>query len=100
MECHHSKRKIKLKGINHLGGKCNCCGYDKSPWALEFHHLEPLEKDFSWGTVRTSWKKLKKELDICELLCSNCHREKHEAEWKITLVEHHPVYDQKWKVNL
>ena len=47
--------------------------------ALEFHHLDPSQKDFgisSKGYTR-SWDKVKEELDKCILVCSNCHREIH-----------------------
>ena len=77
--------KIKKDAIQYKGGKCQNCGYDKCLGALEFHHLDPKEKDFSisqYGHTR-SWEKLKTELDKCTLLCANCHREIHE---KIRLV--------------
>jgi hypothetical protein len=76
------QRKLKQKAIDYLGGKCNKCGYDKCPAALDFHHLDPAEKDFTISQVsRTSWNdKLKAELDKCVLLCANCHRETHWEE--------------------
>jgi transposase len=41
-----SRRRRKLKAIliAEAGGRCCICGYDKHPSALEFHHLDPLEK--------------------------------------------------------
>lgn len=63
------------------GGGCKLCGYNKCPAALEFHHLDPAEKEFQ---INKRWsmsdEKLLKELDKCVLLCSNCHREVH---WKL-----------------
>lgn len=94
MEVHHRKRITKKQAIEHLGGKCSICGYDKSVWALEFHHTDPSIKDFSWGDKRTGWDNLVKELEKCVLICSNCHKEEHEKEWVQTLVEHHPFYDK------
>jgi hypothetical protein len=61
------------------GGCCSVCGYDRCIEALEFHHLDPEKKDFgisNKGYTR-SWEKIKKELDQCEILCANCHREVH-----------------------
>lgn len=29
-----------------LGGKCQECGYNKNIAALEFHHINPDEKEF------------------------------------------------------
>lgn len=69
----------KIECILYKGGKCIKCGYDKCLSALEFHHLDPNEKDFGISNSdRTSFEILKPELDKCVLLCSNCHRETHE----------------------
>lgn len=58
------------------GAKCQRCGYDRYVGALEFHHRDPKEKDPKWSR---GWnlERLKKELDKCDILCSNCHREVH-----------------------
>lgn len=58
------------------GAKCQRCGYDKCSAALEFHHRDPAEKDPSWSRG-WSLPRLKKELDKCDILCANCHREVH-----------------------
>lgn len=72
------RRKLKLKAVEYKGGKCEKCGYDKCIDALEFHHLDPNEKEFGIGSGSTkSWDKLKVEVDKCELVCSNCHKEIH-----------------------
>ena len=57
---------------------CNICGYDKCFAAMDWHHRDPLEKDPSFQNVR-GWnsERLKQELDKCDLLCANCHRELH-----------------------
>jgi 5-methylcytosine-specific restriction endonuclease McrA len=75
------KRRIKVRkmAIEYKGGKCSNCGYNTCYEALEFHHLNADGKDFGIsdkGYTR-SWAKIKKELDKCVLLCSNCHREVH-----------------------
>ena len=76
-----SKYKInkKKKLISILGGKCKLCGYNKCIGALEFHHLNPKEKEFSLSANNLcySWEKILKEGMKCELLCANCHREVH-----------------------
>lgn len=73
------RRKVKEMAIEYKGGCCSCCGYDKYNGALEFHHIDPKEKDFSLGAKGhcTAWEKVKKELDKCILVCANCHREIH-----------------------
>ena len=76
------KRRLKVKqmSIEYKGGKCEKCGYNKCIAALEFHHLNPEEKDFGIGSkgYTRSWEKVKEELDKCILVCANCHREIHE----------------------
>ena len=74
------RKRTKIKLIEYKGGKCEKCGYDKCVGALEFHHLDPNEKDFniSKSGHSRSWKRVKDELDKCILLCSNCHKETHE----------------------
>lgn len=86
-ECNHQntlarQRKFKEKCIRYKGGSCRKCGYDKCIAALEFHHRNPNEKEFHLSKFRhTSWEKNKEvvqaELDKCDLLCANCHRETH-----------------------
>lgn len=71
-------KKRKIKAIEYKGGKCECCSYDKFYGALEFHHLDPSEKDADWGKMRLwNWDKIKLELDKCICVCANCHREIH-----------------------
>lgn len=72
------RHKNKQELVEYKGGKCEICGYDKCIDALEFHHLDPNEKEFgiSNGNIK-SLEKLKKEADKCILLCANCHRELH-----------------------
>jgi len=74
------RKKIKEKAIEYLGGKCSKCGYSKCSRALEFHHINPEEKDFglSQKGLTRAWERTRKELDKCILLCSNCHAELHE----------------------
>ena len=73
-----NRQNVKIKAIDYLGGKCSKCGYDKCIAALEFHHLDPNEKDKDYTNYKGSFSdKLKTELDKCVLLCANCHREEH-----------------------
>jgi len=73
------KKKIKLMAVSYKGGCCQECGYHKCNDALEFHHLDPTQKDFeiSGRGMSRSWEKVEKELDKCVMLCANCHREAH-----------------------
>ena len=71
--------KVHRRKVNYKGGKCEICGYDKYLGALDFHHLDPAQKDFaiSNSNIYKNLDKLKKELDKCILVCANCHREIH-----------------------
>lgn len=71
--------KIKALAVEHKGGKCEVCGYDKCIGALEFHHLDPDEKEFTIsGSGHTrSLDRVLEEIEKCILLCANCHREVH-----------------------
>ena len=76
------RKKYKNLLIEYKGGKCEICGYSKCNKALEFHHLNPKEKEFgiSENSFNRSLSELKKEVDKCLLLCANCHRELHDKE--------------------
>lgn len=76
------QRIFKVKCVEYSGGKCEKCGYNKCYAALEFHHKDPNEKDFNISKFKCTnfeknFEEIKKELDKCDLLCSNCHREEH-----------------------
>lgn len=73
------RRKIKEELVTYKGGKCEKCGYDKCIAALDFHHINPEEKDFSISNsnIYKNIEALKQEVDKCILLCANCHREIH-----------------------
>ena len=69
---------FKLKVLEYKGNKCQNCGYNKCPNALQFHHLDPSQKDFNISeSYCRKWETVKIELDKCELICANCHAEKH-----------------------
>ena len=64
--------------VNFMGGKCFSCGFDKYSGALEFHHLDPKEKDFELSKkYRKFNEEIKNELLKCVMLCSNCHKMVH-----------------------
>ncbi len=76
------RKNLKIKALDYKGGKCERCGYCKCPRALQFHHLDPSEKDFgiSCKGYTRPWETIRTELDKCLLLCANCHAEVHEEE--------------------
>ena len=53
---------------------CMFCGVTDHR-VLEFHHRDPLEKDFNVAArLSGSEETLMKEIAKCDVLCSNCHR--------------------------
>lgn len=58
--------------------ECSICSYDRLFAALEWHHRDPTKKDPSWNRG-WNYDKLKAELDKCDLVCANCHREIHHS---------------------
>lgn len=77
----HRYIKLKLRAVEYKGGKCIDCGYNKLYVAMDFHHRNPSEKEFTWHKLRKrAWDSIKNELDKCDLLCRNCHAERHYNE--------------------
>jgi len=80
---YHTERVkiVKLKMIEYKGGKCVHCdlSLENAHYSVfDFHHLNPEEKDINFRHIKyQKWEKIKKELDKCILLCSNCHRIEH-----------------------
>lgn len=82
------RRALKLKAIEYKGGLCVCCGYNRTPSAMVFHHLDPDAKEFGIGGKSISWDRLKVELDKTILVCNRCHTEIHEGlipEYKMAM---------------
>ncbi len=79
----NARKRLKERLVEYKGGKCEICGYNRCISALEFHHLDPSQKDFAIcsGDVK-SYETMRKEVDKCILVCANCHREIHEKEHK------------------
>lgn len=79
------RRIIKKWALEYKGNSCCICGYNKCVEALEFHHINEFNKDFSLSDrdIKLDWQAIKNELDKCVLVCSNCHREIHAGITKI-----------------
>lgn len=88
------RRRRKQNLIQVLGGKCQICGFDLFPDALEFHHEDPNQKDYglaSKGTCHDIEADLN-EVKKCFLLCANCHRGVHSGYYN-TPTEH--IFDEQ-----
>jgi hypothetical protein len=72
---------VKRIAVQYLGGQCNQCHFSGHYVAFDFDHKDPTQKSFKIsGNAILRWPELRKELDKCNLMCSNCHRIRHYVE--------------------
>jgi transposase len=71
------RRRVKTILVAEAGSRCQICGYDRSPAALHFHHLDPAEKSFGLALrgLTRSLDRCRAEASKCVLVCANCHAE-------------------------
>ena len=68
-----NRRKYHLNKYKIKNG-CNYCGYNKSPYALDFDHIDPRTKIKPVSRLTLgSLKNLMGEVRKCQVLCKNCH---------------------------
>jgi hypothetical protein len=77
----HKARRRNVVWLANYKITCSClqCG-ESHPACLEFHHRDPNKKKMTIsGAVRRGWslKRLKREIEKCDVLCANCHRKIH-----------------------
>ena len=77
--CTVSKRrwKNKIRYVEMKGGKCERCGYDAHPGALQFHHTRDKSFQISANRLLLKDETILPELNKCILLCGNCHAIEH-----------------------
>lgn len=97
---HVKKRKTDLISVFH--SKCCICGFDAFQEALEFHHINPAEKEFGITDSQAVTKALAKqlaEMKKCILVCANCHRGIHSGHLQIPN-NYETFYDEEVAQNL
>lgn len=77
----YKQKKDNLQSLK-IDLKCKKCGYDKCGASLEFHHINPEEKDEKISSLMVhrydlNNSDIQAELKKCIVLCSNCHHEFH-----------------------
>jgi hypothetical protein len=58
---------------------CMDCGIEYPPYVMDFDHRDRSTKKFNIAVAadnNVSWDNLKTEIAKCDLVCSNCHRER------------------------
>ena len=76
-EMYETKRSIVSDIKSQM--KCKKCGENRY-YVLDFHHLNPSEKETTVARMVSNNYQLEKtlqEIEKCIVLCSNCHREFH-----------------------
>jgi len=64
------------------GLSCSICG-ENHPATLDFHHKNAEDKEVSVSQAVANgwtWNRILKEIEKCDVLCSNCHRKIHWEE--------------------
>ena len=81
------RKKRKALADIKLSAGCCVCGYNKCHAALQFDHINPLEKSFNIGenTDSKPLETLIAETEKCRVICANCHAE-HSFENKHHLI--------------
>ena len=74
---YRARSRARVKAVIEDAKKVGCalCS-EKTPVALDFHHLDPTKKDNEVRRCSTQ-KKAREEIAKCVVLCANCHRKVH-----------------------
>lgn len=74
-----NKRREWLKSLKD-GKECKRCKQIFPHYCMDYHHKDKEIKEFNIGngSYRNSKEKIIKEIEKCDLYCSNCHRIIHE----------------------
>lgn len=85
-KCHYQRykhntikyRQEKSQFLNELKSSQGCarCGYNEHPVALDFHHVDGRQGEHK-GMYQLTMKQIQAEIELCIILCSNCHRIEH-----------------------
>jgi hypothetical protein len=69
------KTKIREYITQQKQKPCHDCGKTYPHYVMDFDHLSNKEFQISFAIVaKYSLKRIEKEIQKCELVCSNCHR--------------------------
>lgn len=91
----NSNHRKKQRLVRCFHGKCGICGYNKCMQALQFHHLDPNEKQFTISKYSNySFERTSQEVRKCILLCSNCHKEYHSGLIDESMIQNATKFDE------
>ncbi len=74
----HSAQDKKREFVNRIKmSPCMDCKKQYNPWVMDFDHVKGRKvNDIAKIKLQCGWKKLKKEIAKCEVVCANCHRDR------------------------
>jgi hypothetical protein len=76
----NKKRKAEMRDdLNKvIDVPCMDCGVKYPPYVMDLDHRNPQDKVDVIARLITngSWEKFLAEIDKCDIVCSNCHRER------------------------
>lgn len=55
---------------------CTDCGIFFPSYVMDFDHTSDNKESNVGNLIKSSWERILKEIKKCELVCSNCHRER------------------------
>ncbi len=55
---------------------CMDCKIQYNPWVMDFDHRDQSMKRMEVSRCRNSFSQLQKEIEKCDVVCANCHRER------------------------
>ena len=67
-------RRQYLDGLKSV--PCKDCGVAYPPYVMDFDHIRGRKVRGIGKMLTSSWSTLQAEIAKCEIVCSNCHRER------------------------
>lgn len=55
---------------------CADCGESYPYYVMDFDHRSDKDFNISQMTAKVGWEKIQREIAKCDVVCSNCHRER------------------------
>lgn len=73
-----NRKRLREYALAAKDRPCEDCGQHYKPWIMEFDHVrgEKLANVADLVKDSVSLKRLQEEIDKCEVVCANCHRER------------------------
>ena len=75
-------RRQQLRAKLHAAKRKPCadCEHEYKPYVMDFDHRPNEKKSFVISTAASQgsygWERIQQEIDKCDVVCANCHRER------------------------